>query len=98
MKTKTPFTLAVYLALTASVSAQQIADTTFNPVLNKPEYEKGKGPVVYIDEGHNNFHTSDGRYIPFARLLRADGYKVKGFPGSGQSNSDSPVRQALYPA
>jgi hypothetical protein len=62
-------------------TAQQVADTTFNPVLKKPEYGKGEGPVVLIDEGHNNFHTVDGRYLPFARLLRADGYQLKGFSG-----------------
>jgi hypothetical protein len=58
--------------------SQQVADTNFNPVMARPEYAPGKGPVVLIDEGHNNFHTANGRYLPFARLLRADGYVVKG--------------------
>jgi hypothetical protein len=74
--------ILVYIALVPVFAvAQQVADTTFNPVISKSEYEKGKGPVVHIDEGHNNFHTADGRYLPFARLLRADGYRVKGLPG-----------------
>jgi len=30
-----------------------------------------------IDEGHYNFHTMKGRYLPFARLLERDGYVVK---------------------
>jgi hypothetical protein len=64
--------------------SQQVADTTFNPMIPKPEYARGKGPVVAIDEGHYNFHTADGRYLPFARLLRADGYVVKGYPGELQ--------------
>jgi hypothetical protein len=34
--------------------------------------------VVLIDEAHNNFHTADGRYKPFADLLRRDGYRVTG--------------------
>jgi hypothetical protein len=38
--------------------------------------------VVYIDEGHNNFHTIDGRYLPFARLLERDGYTVEGYKGT----------------
>jgi hypothetical protein len=59
--------------------SQQVADTNFNPVIARPEYALGKGPVVLIDEGHNNFHTAGGRYLPFARLLRADGYVVKGY-------------------
>ena len=67
--------------ISANISAQQIADTTFNPVIAKPEYALGKGPVVALDEGHNNFHTASGRYLPFARLLKADGYVVNGYKG-----------------
>ena len=33
--------------------------------------------MVLVDEGHTNFHTTDGRYYPFARLLRRDGYVVR---------------------
>jgi hypothetical protein len=29
-----------------------------------------------FDEAHNNFHTMDGRYKPFATLLLNDGYRV----------------------
>jgi hypothetical protein len=31
-----------------------------------------------IDGGHNNFHTIDGRYAPFAQVLRNDGLRVTG--------------------
>lgn len=61
--------------------SQQVADTNFNPVITRPEYAPGKGPVILIDEGHNNFHTAGGRYLPFARVLRADGYVVKSSAG-----------------
>jgi hypothetical protein len=61
--------------------SQQVADTAYNPVISKPEYAIGKGPLILIDEGHNNFHTAGERYLPFARLLRADGYRVKGLKG-----------------
>jgi hypothetical protein len=30
-----------------------------------------------IDEAHHNFHTASGRYLPFARTLRQDGYVVR---------------------
>jgi hypothetical protein len=74
--------LIIFLGLISGcLLSQQVADTTFNPVIARPEYAQGKGPVVLIDEGHNNFHTADGRYLPFARLLRADGYVVKGSAG-----------------
>ena len=61
--------------------AQQIADTTYNPLIQNPAYESGKGPIVFIDEGHHNFHTRDGRYAAFTRLLERDGYQVKSYNG-----------------
>lgn len=32
--------------------------------------------LVVLDEAHNNVHTMDGRYRPFAELIVADGYVV----------------------
>jgi hypothetical protein len=61
--------------------SQQVADTTYNPAILQPEYSVGEGPVVAIDEGHYNFHTVNGRYLPFARVLRSDGYVVEGYAG-----------------
>jgi hypothetical protein len=58
--------------------AQQVADTAFAPLIPQPMYKTGKGPVVFVDEAHFNFHTVDGRYQPFAALLRRDGYDVRG--------------------
>ena len=58
-------------------AAQQVSDTTFNPRIARPAYAEGRGPVVVIDEAHQNFHTADGRYLAFARLLRRDGYVVR---------------------
>ena len=63
------------------VGAQQVADTSYHPPIPHPEYESGSGPVVFIDEGHHNFHTKDGRYKAFASLLERDGYVVKGYTG-----------------
>jgi hypothetical protein len=57
-------------------SAQQVADTSFAPPIASPAFAPGKGPVVLIDEAHYNFHTSTGRYLPFAELLRRDGFVV----------------------
>lgn len=56
---------------------QQVSDTAFTPVINKPEYQAGLGPRVVIDAAHLNFHTAEGGYLPFAKLLRLDGYNVK---------------------
>jgi hypothetical protein len=36
-----------------------------------------KGPLVCLDEAHNNFHTLDNRFWAFGELLRRDGYVVE---------------------
>lgn len=70
--------LITCLFFTTSVFAQQVADTGFAPPIPQPMYKNGHGPVVMIDEAHFNFHTVDGRYQPFANLLRRDGYDARG--------------------
>lgn len=75
-------TLAFAAALAAPAIAQQVADTTFRPVVGDPAFAPGQGPTVLIDEGHWNFHTMDGRYLPFARMLERDGWRVGPHKGS----------------
>jgi hypothetical protein len=65
------------LVAAAPVDAQQVADTTFHPPIEQPAYPPGIGPVVLIDEAHDNFHTATGRYLPFAELLKRDGFVVR---------------------
>ncbi len=65
----------------AGMYAQQVADTAYKPVIHDPAYESGKGPVVFIDEGHHNFHTKEGRYKAFSDLVERDGYVVEGYSG-----------------
>ena len=63
---------------TARLSGQQVVDSAYVPPrIARPVYPANGGPVVVIDEAHQNFHTMDARYLPFARLLRADGYVVR---------------------
>lgn len=64
------------LALSISVSAQQVPDTSYTYPIKLTAYEQGKGPMVYIDQAHNNFHTRDGGFSPFSRMLERDGYRV----------------------
>ena len=66
------------LAATGIIQAQQVPDLKYNPPIPRPAYKSGEGPRVAIDEAHNNFHTAEGRYRPFAELLRRDGYRVDG--------------------
>jgi hypothetical protein len=77
------------VALSTSVlPAQQVMDTAFVPRLRSaPTYASGKGPLVLIDEAHNNFHTASGRYRPFAKLLEADGFVVR--PNAARFDSAS---------
>jgi hypothetical protein len=66
--------------------SQQVADTTYHPDIPDPAYKQGTGPVIFIDEGHFNFHTRDGRYRAFAMLLERDGYVVSGYQGQFEKN------------
>lgn len=76
-------TLILFLSLLIMpcgfVRARQTGDPNFDPAINNPAYPAGKGPLVLIDEAHNNFHTAQGRYEPFARLLRKDGCRIAPF-------------------
>jgi hypothetical protein len=67
-----------FFVIVVNTQGQQIADESFNPPIASLAYKQGAGPLVLIDEAHFNFHTADGRYKPFAHLLRRDGYVVTG--------------------
>jgi hypothetical protein len=55
----------------------QVSDTLFDPPIARPAFPVGSGPTVLLDEAHFNFHTVEGRYAPFVRLLRRDGFVVR---------------------
>jgi len=67
------------------VTRQQAAD--WQPAVAAPQFPPNAGPRVLVDAAHGNFHTIDGRFAPFAALLRADGYRVAG--------ADQPITPAL---
>lgn len=69
--------LLAFVILSSPLPAQQVADTLFKPHVGAPAFKEGVGPTVLIDEGHHNFHTMNGRYLAFTRLLQKDGYVVK---------------------
>lgn len=69
---------ALVLVLGArAAAAQQRADPDFHPQVGDPAYAAGSGPLIGIDAAHNNWHTAEGRFAPFAQLLEADGYRVE---------------------
>jgi hypothetical protein len=67
--------LSLFVLPGAPPLAQQVADPEFKAIVAHPAYVKG-GPRVVFDEAHNNFHTTTGRYKPFADLITEDGYYV----------------------
>ena len=69
------------MMLPGIVFSQQVPDLTYKPHISNPAYAPGKGPVVFIDEGHFDLNTKNGRYQPFADLLERDGYVVLGYKG-----------------
>lgn len=81
-----PVFFLILTGTTTLLDAQQVADTLFNFQIANPLYDAEKGPTIFLDEGHNNFHTSTGRFKPFADFLRKDGYIIKGFDNSFTSN------------
>lgn len=68
--------LILVMLAAVTTRAQQVPDPNFKPPIAAPVYKEGRGPVVLLDEAHNNFHTAYGRYLAFAELLRRDGYRV----------------------
>lgn len=51
-------------------------DMGFNTRIARPAFT-ARHPRVAIDQGHHNFHTMTGRYLPFANLVRNDGCQVE---------------------
>ena len=68
-------TVILLLGVQAGAAAQQFADPEFDAKVDRPAFTD-RHPLVLVDEAHNNFHTADGRYKPFADLLKNDGYSV----------------------
>lgn len=75
------------LLVASSVFGQQMADLEYRPVVSAPAYASELSPIVAIDEAHHNFHTAEGRYKPFAELLRRDGYQVRSLTNSATASS-----------
>jgi hypothetical protein len=69
---------AIVFILAAVYFLAQRADYGWDPAISTPVFT-AEHPRILIDEGHNNASSAGitGRYWPFARLLRADGYSVE---------------------
>ena len=76
-----------FLVVLPAAQAQLSADPDFDTNVANPAFSRGVGPLIVIDEGHNNWHTGTGRYKPFADILRNDGYRVEAHHGSFTTES-----------
>lgn len=71
--------LLLVAAVVTALREGQHADFGWKPRMDGPRAFAKDGPRVLIDEAHHNASDASwtGRYLPFARLLRADGYRVR---------------------
>ncbi|MCJ8272752.1 MAG: DUF4350 domain-containing protein, partial [Psychrosphaera sp.] len=74
---KVIFFSLVLIGLSACSDSNQQADPDFTPKNTKNSFLKTKSPIVFVDEAHNNLHTINDRFEPFAQVLTSDGYTVK---------------------
>jgi len=73
--------LLFFAAMLTCAQAQQLADTDADTSVSNPEFAAGAGPVVAIDSSHYNYHKANGRFAPFAALLKNDGLNVRDLSG-----------------
>lgn len=67
----------LFTGICSCTDGPQQADPTFSPRNLTPTFSSSNSPVVVIDEAHHNFLTLEGRYAPFASVLKSDGYTVR---------------------
>lgn len=69
---KSVYSLIVTFFLLIVIGCSSNSQTTESDTESDPDTR----PVVAVDEAHNNYHTVNGRFAPFASLLRDKGYNV----------------------
>jgi len=79
LRTATALAVAVICFLAFAYwydSRGQRPDPEFDSRVEHPAYT-GAGPEILFDEAHENFHTIEDGYKPFADLVRSDGYSIR---------------------
>ncbi|HRO43892.1 MAG TPA: hypothetical protein PL009_13730 [Flavipsychrobacter sp.] len=69
--------ISFLLSLPILGCAQQQVDNDYKPEVDKPLYATGKGPLLLIDGGHQNFHILQDKFAPFGKVATASGFQVK---------------------
>ncbi|RYZ32944.1 MAG: DUF4350 domain-containing protein [Sphingobacteriales bacterium] len=62
-------------------SSQQEVDNGFIPVIEKPLFPQGKGPLILVDAAHFNFHTLEDKFAPFGKIATGDGFRTASLTG-----------------
>lgn len=70
-------TIIIIIFSVASCAQKPQPDRDYEPKIEKPLFKKSTGPIIAIDNGHNNFHTLESGYAPFGKVAELDGFKVK---------------------
>jgi len=70
--------IAGALIVATAAPAQQRQPPEVDVSVAAPAFARDEGPTVAIDAAHQNVHTVEQTYAPFANLLRNDGFKVAG--------------------
>src|SRR5690606_23927376 len=76
MKTSA-LTLLLASTVCCAACAQQRVDDSYEPTVANPLFAYNAGPWIGIDGGHENFHTLGGKFAPFGKVARRDGFKVR---------------------
>ncbi|MBE8712153.1 DUF4350 domain-containing protein [Sphingobacterium hungaricum] len=70
------FILVFQASLAADCKSQQVADPNFLVSIEHPSYLAEKGPMLLVDEAHNNPFSMKGQYAGFAQVAAKDGYRL----------------------
>ena len=84
-------TLVIVVMVAADAATQQLTDREYMPPPIKPSFARGEGPLLLVDEGHNNAMLTGDRLTAFVKLVTADGYVVK-------ATKETLTNTALLPA
>lgn len=85
--------LVIALLLLSGCAAQPVVQQkadNWTATVPTPQFTADTGPRVLVDAAHGNFHKIDGRFAAFAKLLRADGYRL--------ASADKPISPELLSA
>jgi hypothetical protein len=85
--------LAIALLLLSGCAGQPVMQQSadyWTPTVPAPQFTADTGSRVLVDAAHGNFHKIEGRFAAFAKLLRADGYRV--------ASADKPISPELLSA